>query len=98
MENQVVGHAGAVAAWEWRMLNSLAILVWLRIFLRNALAAGPCAPLDRANAMKRKLRSWMDFAICGTRLFCISVSLRRASVREWAFSDLEARYERAKRL
>ena len=43
-EDQVVGHVGADAAWEWRMLNSLAILTWLKTFLRNALAAGPRGP------------------------------------------------------
>ena len=54
MENQVVGHAGAVAAWEWLMPNSLAILTWLKTDLRNKLSAGPRAPFaDRANRMKK---------------------------------------------
>ena len=26
IENQVIYHVGAVSAWKWRMLNSLAIL------------------------------------------------------------------------
>jgi hypothetical protein len=57
VENKVVGHVGAVAAWEWRMLNSLGILTWLDTFMRNALAAGPRAPFaDRANGMKAALR------------------------------------------
>ena len=45
VESQVVGHVDAVAAWEWRMLNSLAILAWPKTSLRNALAAGPRAPV-----------------------------------------------------
>ena len=79
VENQVVGHVGAAAAWEWRILNSLAILAYLEIFLGNALAAGQRAPFaDKANGMKTALRSWM---VLGTRFFCISASLRRASVQ-----------------
>jgi len=35
VENQVVDHVDAVVAWEWRMLNSLAILTWLKTFLIN---------------------------------------------------------------
>ena len=58
VENQVVDQVGAVATWEWRMLNSLAILAWLNAFMRNALAAGPRAPFaDRANGMKSALSS-----------------------------------------
>ena len=49
-KNQVVDRVFAVSAWEWRMLNSLAILVWLKAALRNELAAGPGALLaERAN-------------------------------------------------
>ena len=39
-QNQEVDHVDAVSAWEWRMLNSLAILAWLRAVLRNELVAG----------------------------------------------------------
>jgi len=68
VENQVVDHLDAPAAWEWRMLNSLATLAWLKTFLRNVLAAGPRAPIaDRA-------------VVLGTRFFCISASLRGFSV------------------
>ena len=75
VESHVVDHVGAVATWEWRMLNSLAILTWMKTFLRNALAAGPGAPFaDRANGMKTALRSWMDAMIFGTRFFCILAS------------------------
>ena len=35
VENQEVDHVDAVVAWEWRMLNSLAILTWLKTFLIN---------------------------------------------------------------
>ena len=45
--------------------------------------------------MKTVLRSWMDAMILGIRFFCISASLRRASVRAGAFPDHEARYEGA---
>ena len=41
VENKKVGHVDAAAAWEWRMLNSLAILEWLKTSMRNALADGP---------------------------------------------------------
>ena len=43
LENQVVDHVDVVAAWELRMLNSQAILTWLKISLRNMQAAGPSA-------------------------------------------------------
>ena len=75
LENQVVDHVDVAAAWEWRMLNSLAILTWLKTFLRNVIAAWPRAPFaDRANGMKSALRSWMDAMVFGTRFFCILAS------------------------
>ena len=83
VENQVVDQVDAVAAWEWRMLNSLAILTWLKAALKGKLAAGPGAPFaDKAKGMKMALRSRMGAMMLGTRFFCISASLRRASVRE----------------
>ena len=81
------------------MLNSLAILAWLKAVLGNESAAGPRAPFaEKANGMKGALRSWMDAMILGTRFFCISASLRKASVRERAFSDRDVRYEGVERL
>ena len=38
LENQEVGHVDAVAAGEWHMLNSLAILAWLKTVFGNELA------------------------------------------------------------
>ena len=72
VEIQVVDHADAAVAWEWRMLNSLAILAWLKAIPRNELAAGPRAPFaDRTKGMKRALRFRMGAMFLGTRSFCI---------------------------
>ena len=83
VENQVASHVGAAAAWEWRMLNPLVILRWLKTALGNELAAGLGAPFaGRATGMKKALRSGTDAMILGKCLFCISASLRRAMVRD----------------
>ena len=87
MENQVVGIVGAASAWEWRVLNSLAVLAWLKAVFRNGLAAGPGAPFAE--------RAWYEE---GTRFFCILAPFRRASVQENTFSGCEARYVGARRL
>ena len=44
LENRVVDQVDAVAVWEWRMLNSLAILAWLKTVFGNELATGLGAP------------------------------------------------------
>ena len=44
VEYQVADEVVAAAAWEWRMLNSLAILTWPMAILRNGVSAGPRAP------------------------------------------------------
>ena len=95
-ENQMIDQVGAAAAWEWHMLNPLAILTWQKTVLGNEFTSGPRAA-ERAKEMTIALRSRMDTKILGTRFFCTSAPLRRASVRERAFSDCEARWERAKR-
>ena len=64
VENQVVEHADAAAAWEWRMLNSLAILAWLKIFLKNALEAGPRAPLKLSVHTQPALRTGLMAPAC----------------------------------
>ena len=93
VENQVVDQMDAIAAWEWRMLNSLAIFTWLMAILGNELAAGPGAPFaERTNGIKMALRSRMDAVMLGSRFFCISASLRRVPVREGALSDCEAKW------
>ena len=67
----------------------------LRAILTNGFTAGPRAPfIGRAKRIEVALRSRMEAAVLGTRLF-VSASLRRASVRERAFSDREARCEGA---
>ena len=56
------------------MLNSLAILAWLKTIMRNELAAARAeAPFaDGAKGMKMALRSRMGAVILGMRFFCTS--------------------------
>ena len=96
VKNQVVDQDGAVAASELRMLNSLAILEWLKAVFWTNIAAGPKAPFaDTIKGMKMALRSKTDAMALGTRFFCISAPLRMASVRERALSDSESGHEGA---